>query len=31
MLKVENVSKDWKEFKLREISFEVNKGEYFII
>lgn len=31
MLKVENVSKDWREFKLREISIEVNKGEYFII
>jgi len=25
MLKVENVSKDWREFKLREISFEVKK------
>ncbi|NJE08694.1 ATP-binding cassette domain-containing protein [Thermococcus sp. M39] len=31
MLRVENVSKDWKEFKLRNISFEVNRGEYFII
>ncbi|ALM74505.1 tungstate ABC transporter ATP-binding protein WtpC [Thermococcus barophilus] len=31
MLRVENVSKDWKEFKLRNISFEVNRSEYFII
>ncbi|USS39987.1 tungstate ABC transporter ATP-binding protein WtpC [Thermococcus aggregans] len=31
MLRVEKVSKDWKEFKLRNISFEVKENEYFII
>ncbi|WP_461866704.1 tungstate ABC transporter ATP-binding protein WtpC [Thermococcus sp.] len=31
MLQVKSLSKDWKEFRLREISFEVKKGEYFII
>ncbi|RLF77709.1 molybdenum ABC transporter ATP-binding protein, partial [Thermococci archaeon] len=31
MLEVKSISKDWKEFKLRDISFEVKKNEYFII
>ncbi|NJE62468.1 tungstate ABC transporter ATP-binding protein WtpC [Thermococcus sp. 21S7] len=31
MLEVKSVSKDWKEFRLREISFEVSEGEHFII
>ncbi len=31
MLRVENVSKDWKDFHLREISLDVRKEEYFII
>ncbi len=31
MLEVKSLSKDWKEFRLREISFEIKKGEYFII
>jgi molybdate/tungstate transport system ATP-binding protein len=31
MLRLENVSKDWREFKLRNISFEVKRGEYFIL
>lgn len=31
MLKLENVSKDWKEFKLRDISFEVKRKEYFVV
>ena len=31
MLRVEGVSKDWKEFRLREISFDVSEGEHFII
>ena len=31
MLRVERVSKDWREFRLRDISFEVKKNEYFII
>ncbi|AFK21760.1 tungstate ABC transporter ATP-binding protein WtpC [Pyrococcus sp. ST04] len=31
MLSVENVSKDWKEFRLRGITFSVKRGEYFII
>ena len=31
MLEVKSVSKDWKEFRLREISFDVSDGEHFII
>ena len=31
MLQVEGITKDWKEFRLREISFEVNEGEHFVI
>jgi molybdate/tungstate transport system ATP-binding protein len=31
MLRVENVSKDWKEFRIRDANFEVKKGEYFVI
>jgi len=31
MLRVEGISKDWKEFRLRGISFDVGEGEHFII
>ncbi|MEM0214916.1 MAG: tungstate ABC transporter ATP-binding protein WtpC [Archaeoglobaceae archaeon] len=31
MLKVEDLSKSWKGFRLEKISFEVKKGEYFIL
>ncbi|NJE09535.1 tungstate ABC transporter ATP-binding protein WtpC [Thermococcus sp. MAR1] len=31
MLEVRSVSKDWKEFRLRGISFDVSEGEHFII
>lgn len=31
MLRAEGISKDWKEFRLREISFEVNECEHFVI
>ncbi|MFA4646389.1 tungstate ABC transporter ATP-binding protein WtpC [Pyrococcus kukulkanii] len=31
MLKVEGVSKDWKEFKLRDVTFDVKEKEHFII
>ncbi|WP_175058820.1 tungstate ABC transporter ATP-binding protein WtpC [Thermococcus sp. 2319x1] len=31
MLRVENVSKEWREFNLKDISFEVRANEYFII
>lgn len=31
MLRVEGISKDWKDFHLKGISFEVEKGEHFII
>ncbi|QDA31899.1 ATP-binding cassette domain-containing protein [Thermococcus indicus] len=31
MLEVEGISKDWREFRLREISFSVSEGEHFII
>jgi molybdate/tungstate transport system ATP-binding protein len=30
MIKIENLSKDWKEFKINNISLEINDGEYFI-
>jgi len=31
MLRAEGISKDWKEFHLREVTFEVKGGEHFII
>lgn len=31
MIAVKDVSKDWKEFSLEDINFEVKKGEYFVI
>ncbi|ASJ10049.1 molybdenum ABC transporter ATP-binding protein [Thermococcus sp. P6] len=31
MLRVESLSKDWKDFRLRGITFDVKSGEYFII
>ncbi len=31
MLRAEGISKDWKEFHLRDITFEVKEGEHFII
>ncbi|RLF91893.1 molybdenum ABC transporter ATP-binding protein, partial [Thermococci archaeon] len=31
MLKVEGISKDWKEFKLRDVTFDVKEKEHFII
>ncbi|GAB6134660.1 tungstate ABC transporter ATP-binding protein WtpC [Thermococcus prieurii] len=31
MLRAEGISKDWKEFHLRDITLEVKKGEHFII
>ncbi len=31
MLKLKNVSKDWKEFKIENIELEVKKNEYFVI
>ncbi len=31
MLRLERVCKSWKEFKLRDICFEVRKGEHFVI
>jgi molybdate/tungstate transport system ATP-binding protein len=30
MIKIENLSKDWKEFKLDDISLEINEREYFV-
>ncbi len=30
MIKIENLSKDWKEFKINNISLEINDGDYFI-
>ena len=31
MIEVRNLSKDWKEFSLKDINLEVKKGEYFVI
>ncbi|AJC70761.1 molybdenum ABC transporter ATP-binding protein [Thermococcus guaymasensis DSM 11113] len=31
MLRAEGISKDWREFHLRDITFEVEAGEHFII
>ncbi len=31
MIKLENLSNDWKEFKIDKINTDVNEGEYFII
>ncbi|WP_297474662.1 tungstate ABC transporter ATP-binding protein WtpC [Thermococcus sp.] len=31
MLRVEDISKDWREFHLRDVTFDVNRGEHFII
>jgi molybdate/tungstate transport system ATP-binding protein len=31
MLKLEGISKDWKEFKIRNVDLEVKEEEYFII
>ncbi len=30
MIKIENLSKDWKDFKLKNINLEINENEYFI-
>ena len=30
MIKIENLSKDWKEFKIDNISLEINDNEYFV-
>ncbi|MGO9387984.1 MAG: tungstate ABC transporter ATP-binding protein WtpC [Methanobacterium sp.] len=31
MIRIENLSRDWKEFKLTNITLEVEAGEYFVI
>ena len=31
MIGIKNLSKDWKEFTLKDINLEVKKGEYFVI
>jgi molybdate/tungstate transport system ATP-binding protein len=31
MIKIENLTKDWKEFKIDQVNFEVKPQEYFII
>ncbi|MDV3104844.1 tungstate ABC transporter ATP-binding protein WtpC [Thermococcus waiotapuensis] len=31
MLEVQNISKDYKEFHLRDITFSVKRGEYFVL
>ena len=31
MIKLENISRDWKEFKIDKINKEVKEGEYFIV
>lgn len=31
MLKLKNVSKDWKEFRIRDVELEIDKKEYFVL
>jgi len=31
MIRIENISRDWKEFKLMNINLEVEDDEYFVI
>ncbi|MGB3458387.1 MAG: tungstate ABC transporter ATP-binding protein WtpC [Halobacteriota archaeon] len=31
MIRIKDLSKDWKEFRLKNINLEVKKGEYFVI
>jgi len=31
MIRIENISRDWKEFKLTNINLEVEDDEYFVI
>ncbi|MCK4730901.1 MAG: ATP-binding cassette domain-containing protein [Methanophagales archaeon] len=31
MIKIKNLSKDWKEFSLKNINLEIKGGEYFVI
>lgn len=31
MIRIEKLSKDWKEFKIKSIDLEVEQGEYFVI
>jgi molybdate/tungstate transport system ATP-binding protein len=31
MIKIENLTKDWKEFKINQVSLEVEENEYFVI
>jgi molybdate/tungstate transport system ATP-binding protein len=31
MIRIEDLSRDWKEFKLTHINLEVEAGEYFVI
>jgi len=31
MIKLENLSRDWKEFKIDNVSLDINEGDYFIL
>lgn len=31
MIKIKNLSKDWKEFKIKNIDLEIEQGEYFVV
>ncbi len=31
MIRIKDLSKDWKEFRLKNINLEIKKGEYFVI
>jgi len=31
MIKIENLTKDWKEFKINQVNLQVEKNEYFVI
>ena len=31
MIKLENLSRDWKEFKINNVNLDINEGDYFIL
>ncbi len=31
MIRIEDLSRDWKEFKLNSIDLQVEDGEYFVV
>lgn len=31
MIRIENLSRDWEGFKIKQVSLDVKKNEYFVI